>query len=61
MSQSCGCACRHGGLPSPVDVGHKARSLAFMPEDTVETAAAWSPYGLLILQQFGIDACCGWS
>jgi iron-sulfur cluster repair protein YtfE (RIC family) len=30
-----------------------------MPEDTVETAAGRSPYGLLILQQFGIDACCG--
>jgi hypothetical protein len=59
MDQSCGCAWRHGGSPSPVDVGHKARPLALKPEDTVATGAGRSPFSLLILQQFGIDACCG--
>jgi hypothetical protein len=56
MDQSYGCACRQGGSPSPGDVGPKARPLALMPEDRVETAAGRSPLGLLILQQFGIDA-----
>jgi hypothetical protein len=59
MGQTCGCGCRHGALPSPVDVGPTARLLALVPEDTVEAAARRSPSGLLALQRFGIDACCG--
>jgi hypothetical protein len=56
MNQSYGCACRHRGSPSPEDVGPRARPLALVPEDTVETAAGRSPLSLLILQQFGIEA-----
>lgn len=43
----------------PGDVGYMACTAAMVPEDTVETAARRSPSGLLILQRFGIDACCG--
>ena len=59
MVQTCGCGCRHDASPSPVDVGHTARPFALVPEDTVEAAARRSPYGLPVLQRFGIDACCG--
>jgi iron-sulfur cluster repair protein YtfE (RIC family) len=35
------------------------RPLALVPEDTVAAAALRSPHALLVLQRFGIDACCG--
>ena len=57
MGQTCECGCRHGASQTLVDVGHTARPL--VPEDTVEAAARRSPSGLLTLQRFGIDACCG--
>ena len=59
MGQTCECGCRHGASPTLVDVGHTARPPALVPEDTVEAAARRSPSGLLTLQRFGIDACCG--
>jgi hypothetical protein len=59
MGQTCGCGCRHGASPSPVNVEHTARPVALVPEDTVEAVVARSPYGLLVLQRLGIDACCG--
>ena len=59
MGQTCGCGCRHGASSSSVDLGQKTRPLSLAPEDTVEAAALRSPYGLLVLQHFGIDACCG--
>ena len=59
MGQTCGCGCRHGASPSPADAGTTARSPALVPEDTVAAAVLRSPYGLLVLQRFGIDTCCG--
>ena len=59
MGQTCECGCRHGASPSPVEADHTARTLAPMPEDTVEAAARRSPHGLPILERFGIDTCCG--
>ncbi len=32
-----------------------------MPEDTVAAATIRTPFALLVLQRFGIDACCGGS
>jgi iron-sulfur cluster repair protein YtfE (RIC family) len=40
-------------------VGNTARSLALVPEDTVAEAVLRSAHGLMTLQRFGIDACCG--
>jgi hypothetical protein len=59
MGQTCGCGCGHGSSPSPVEVWHPARTPALAPQDTVSAAALRSPYGLLALQRFGIDVCCG--
>ena len=59
MGQTCECGCRHGASPTLVDVEAHGAPPALVPEDTVEAAARRSPSGLLILQRFGIDACCG--
>ena len=59
MGQTCECGCRHGASPSPVEADRTVRTLAPLPEDTVEAAARQSPHGLPILQRFGIDTCCG--
>ena len=59
MGQTCGCGCRHGASSSLVDLGQKATPPSLGAEDTVETATLRSPSGLLALQRFGIDVCCG--
>ena len=59
MAQTCECGCRHGTSPSSAPVGKETRRPALMPEDTVAAAAVRTPFALLVLQRFGIDACCG--
>ena len=59
MGQTCECGCRHGASPTLVGVRPTARTPALVPDDTVDAAARRSPSGLLTLQRFGIDACCG--